>query len=121
LDDLLKRGLARLGEYEKNVVPETFAHNPHELVRLLEVFDILTNALLILHASLARKHSSKPLNFQGGDSTEEESPKDAKLIVLKQDEGQITTRELPVDFYGDLKENHERYNSEYINTEHHGG
>jgi hypothetical protein len=119
-DDLLEIGLARLGEYEKNIVPETFANNPHELVRLLEVFDILTNAQLILHASLARKHSSKPLNFLRGDNKEEESPKARKLIVLKQVESRITTRELPIDFYGNLKENYEKYNSEYINTEHHG-
>ena len=118
-DDLLKTGLARLAEYEKNVVPETFAYNPHELVRLLEVFDILTNARLILHASLARKHSSKALNFIRGDSSGEESPEDRKLIVLKQTEGKISTRELPTDFYGNLKENYEKYNSEYINTDHH--
>lgn len=119
-DDLLKTGLARLDEYEKDVVPETFAYNPHELVRLLEVFDILTNARLILHASLARKLSSKPLNFHRGDSAEEETPKGRKLIVLKHDEGQITTRKLPLDFHGNLKENYERYNSEYINTERYG-
>lgn len=119
-DDLLKTGLARLTEYEKQVVPETFAYNPHELVRLLEVFDILTNARLILYASMARKHTSRPLNFLRGDSTEEESVQDRKLIVIKQTEGKISTRDLPTDFYGNLKENYEKYNSEYINTYHHG-
>lgn len=119
-DDLLKTGLDRLGEMEKQIVPETFAYNPHELVRLLEVLDILTNARIILYASLARKHNSIPLNFFRGDNKEEESPKDRKLIVLKQMEGKISTRELPADFYGDIKENYEKYNSEYIHTEHHG-
>ena len=27
---------------KKRIVSETYAYNPHELVRLLEVFDILT-------------------------------------------------------------------------------
>lgn len=35
--ELLEVGLSRLKEYEENVVPQTFAYNPHELVRLLEV------------------------------------------------------------------------------------
>ncbi|WP_340111807.1 FAD-dependent oxidoreductase [Maribellus mangrovi] len=115
-DDLLKTGLLRLQEYEEKVVPQTFAYNPHELVRLLEVFDILTNARLILQASLARKTNSKPFCFQRGDSDQNETETDRKLIVLKQQDNKIVTRELPVDFYGDLKANYEKLNSEYIKS-----
>ncbi len=114
-NDLLKTGLLRLKEYEKNIAPKTFAYNPHELVRLLEVFDILTVAQLILSASLARKNNSKPLCFYRGDTSVQETEVDKKLIVLKQKENNLLIRELPLDFYGDLKENYEKYNSEYIN------
>lgn len=119
-DDLLKTGLLRLEEYEKNVVPNTFAYNPHELVRLLEVFDILAVAQLILYTSMARKNNSKPLCFYRGDSNLQETEVDKKLIVLKQKENNLLIRELPLDFYGDLKENYEKYNSEYINIKIYG-
>jgi len=112
-DDLLKVGLARLKEYEEKIVPQTFAYNPHELTRLLEVFDILTVSQLIIEASLARKISLKPLSFVRGDSVEDDSSKD-KLIVIRQSNGKVVTREVPVDYFGDLKENYEKHNQDYI-------
>jgi len=112
-DDLLKVGLARLKEYEEKIVPQTFAYNPHELTRLLEVFDILTVSQIIIEASLARKISMKPLSFVRGDSIEDDSSKD-KLIVIRQSEGKVVTREVPVDYFGDLKENYEKHNQDYI-------
>lgn len=112
-DDLLKVGLSRLKEYEEKIVPQTFAYNPHELTRLLEVFDILTVSQIIIEASLARKISMKPLYFKRGDSIEDESSKD-KLIVIRQSNGKAVTREVAVDYFGDLKENYEKYNQDYI-------
>ena len=113
-DELLNIGLARLQEYEKAVVPNTFAYNPHELVRLLEVFDILTVSQIILHASLARKISSKPLCFQRGDSNVTETENERNLITIRQVDNQIVLGEKPIDFFGDLKENYEKFNSEPI-------
>lgn len=113
-DDLLGIGLLRLKEYEENIVPNTFAYNPHELVRLLEVFDILTVSKLIIHASLARKTSSKSLCFNRGDNKEIDPERDRKLIVLKQTDDNIAIKELPLDYFGDLKENYERHNKEYV-------
>ncbi len=114
-DDLLETGLLRLKEYEKMAAAHTFAYNPHELVRLLEVYDILSVAQLILQASLARKTSSKALSFYRGDIDREETEEEKKLIVLCQKENEIITRNLPLNFYGDLKEQYEKFNSDYIN------
>lgn len=111
--ELLKVGLARLKEYEENVVPQTFAYNPHELVRLLEVFDILTVAQMIMEASLIRRTSSKPLCFDRGDSIEDEGMS-KKLIIIKQLDGKTEKREVPVDYFGDVKENYEKHNQDYI-------
>ncbi|SHJ07599.1 FAD-dependent oxidoreductase [Lutispora thermophila] len=112
-DDLLKVGLSRLKEYEENIIPQTFAYNPHELIRLLEVFDILTVSKIIIEASLARKISMKSLCFVRGDSIEDDSSKE-KLIVIKQYDGKVVTREVPVNYFGDLKENYEKHNQDYI-------
>ena len=90
----------------------------YELTRLLEVFDILTNAQIILHASKARKSNSKSLCFsKAGSSEEKDSEK--KLIILKNEEGEIKQRELPVDFFGNLQENYEKYNADYLKTKSH--
>jgi succinate dehydrogenase/fumarate reductase flavoprotein subunit len=114
-EDLLKTGLLKLSEYEKKIVPNTFACNPHELTRLLEVFDILTVSRIIIHASMERKHNSPSLCFYRGDSEHEETENERKLIILKQENDKVLSRELPTDFFGDLRENYEKYNSEYIN------
>lgn len=116
-DELLNIGLTRLKEYEESILPNTFAYNPHELVRLLEVFDILTVSQLIIQASLARKSSSEPLCFYRSDQESAKSEQAEKLIALRQAEDKVITRELPLDYFGDLKENYELYNSEYIRGE----
>ena len=113
-DDLLKIGLLRLQEYEKKVVPDTYAYNPHELVRLLEVFDILTVSQIILHSCLARKTSSKSLNFNRIDSNNSESEKDKKLITVKLVNDTVIFGEKSLDFFGNLKENYEKFNEDYI-------
>jgi len=111
-DDLLEVGLQQLKDFELNILPQTFAYNPHELMRLLEVYDILTVSSIILNACVLRKSSSEPLNFQkpGKPGKVDED----KLITLKRENGTIVSRELNVDFYGSLKENYEKNNKEYI-------
>lgn len=112
-DDLLNSGLKILINYEKDVVPATFAYNPHELMRLLEVFDILTVSQIIIYASLARKSSSKVLCFNRIDNELEETENDKRLITLRLAENKVVLDEKPLDFYGDLKENYEKYNRDY--------
>ena len=94
-DDLLKTRLQQLEDFELNILPRTFAYNPHELMRLLEVYDILTVSSIILNACLLRKSSSKPLNFskpgQPGNVDAD------KLITLRQANGSIISRKLKVD------------------------
>jgi succinate dehydrogenase/fumarate reductase flavoprotein subunit len=114
-DELLKIGLEQLSEYEDKIVPETFAYNPHELIRLLEVLDILTVSRIILIACLARKSSSKPLRFEKQSSSGKENEDHDKLITLKQINNMVEINKLPVDFFGDLEENYEKQNRDYIN------
>ena len=119
-DELLNIGLKALKDYEQNIIPETFAHNPHELVRLLEVFDILTVSQIILNACLARKTDCKALHFLRGDNANSDDEKNEKLIVIKQVGDRIVLRELPVDFFGDLRENYEKHNEDYTGGQSNG-
>lgn len=111
---MLKIGLEQLREYEEKAVPQTFAYNPHELIRLLEVFDILTISQMIIHASLARKKSSTPLCFRRGEAKETDAEEERKFITLRQRNGQVLIGELSLNYYGDLKDNYERFNEEYL-------
>ncbi|HYE09699.1 MAG TPA: FAD-dependent oxidoreductase [Patescibacteria group bacterium] len=113
-NELLNIGLSLLKEYEETVIPNTFAYNPHELVRLLEVFDILTVSQIILQASLARDTSSKPLCFHRGDSKEPDLDKNNQFITVKQVDNQVLISKLPLDYFGNLKENYEMSNMDYI-------
>ena len=111
---LLKEGLDLLGQFEEETVPRLSASNPHELMRVHEVLDILQVAQLVLHASLVRKASSKPLCFSRSDYPAEETENERRHIVIRQENGQILTREVPLDFFGDLKEEYEKRNQDYI-------
>jgi succinate dehydrogenase/fumarate reductase flavoprotein subunit len=113
-DDLLNIGLLRLKEFEEKIVPDTYAYNPHELMRLLEVFDILTVSQIILHSCISRKTSSKALCFERGGSNHSETEKYKKLITVKQVNNKLVIEEKPLGFFGNLKENYEKYNQDYI-------
>jgi hypothetical protein len=80
----------------------------------LEVFDILTVSQIILHSCIARKTSTKPLCFKRGDNSQIETDRDKKLITVKQVNNRVIIDEKPQDFFGDLKENYEKYNQDYI-------
>ena len=111
---LLKEGLDLLEQFEKEVVPRLCASNPHDLMRIHEVLDILTVSEIVLHASLARKSSSKPLFFRRSDYPQFDPECDRKHIVIRQEAGKVLTRDVPLDYFGDLKEEYEKRNQDYI-------
>jgi succinate dehydrogenase/fumarate reductase flavoprotein subunit len=110
-------GLDLLKNFEKEIVPSLYAANPHDLMRTHEVLDILTVAQIVLYASLARKSSSEPLCFARSDYPQMDPVQDRKHIVLHQENGQPVTREVPLDFFGDLEEEYEKRNERYIREE----
>ena len=112
-DALLKEGLDLLSSFEKEIVPRLSASNPHDLMRTHEVLDILTVAQMVLHASLARRCSVPALCFERSDAPAESSS-DAKHLVISQHEGQVSVREVPLNYFGDLQTEYESRNQDYI-------
>ncbi len=110
-DGLLKAGLQVLQEYETAIVPQCAAANPHELVRLLEVCDILTVAQIVLQSCLARKSDCDPLEFYRSDNRGETEA----LIIINHDGHSVNTEHLCCDYAGDVEANYQKYNTEYIN------
>ncbi|MBQ1312404.1 MAG: FAD-binding protein [Blautia sp.] len=112
-DELLSEGLDLLEGFSQSEAKAMYARNPHELMRVHEVLDILEVAKLVLHASLSRKSSSRPLCFQRSDHPEPDPEKDRHHIVIRQENGTVMTRDVPLDFFGDLKSEYEARNTDY--------
>ncbi len=85
-------------------------------MRTLEAVDILEVSKLILHACLMRESSSRALCFERTDFPEMDPEKDRKFITIRQENGEIIRGELPLDYYGNLKENYELHNREYMES-----
>lgn len=108
-DELLLSGVEQLERYLQEVVPNTAAANPHELVRLLEVYNILTVSQLILQACLVRSGSCENLEFYRSDDDGQFQP----FLVIRHDGEKTLVREVPLDYAGDLKANYEKNNVDY--------
>lgn len=100
-------------EIEQNGVPKLYALDPHKLMRSLEDLSILTFSQIIIRGSLARKASSRFLNFHRIDYPELDPPEWKKFITLKLEDGKVKIGDLPLAYWGNLKENYEAHNKDY--------
>lgn len=108
-EESLKIGLKWLEELKEQEVAKVYARNPHELGRALESLSLITLAKMVMHASLARKASSAWLNFRRSDYPEMDPPEWHKWITTKLDEDKVKIGELPINYWGPLKENYEAH------------
>lgn len=112
-EKLLNLGLDALKDIEENFVPKLYALDPHKLLRSLEDLSILTYGQIIINASLARKASSRFLDFHRIDYPELDPPEWNKFITVKMENGKVKVGELPLNYAGNLKENYEARNTDY--------
>jgi succinate dehydrogenase/fumarate reductase flavoprotein subunit len=110
---LFNMGLDTLQEIEQVFVPLLYALDPHKLMRSIEDLSMLAHAQMVLHASLARRASSRPLNFYRIDYPEVDPPGWSKFVTIKLENGQVKTGELPLRYWGDMKANYEAHNRDY--------
>jgi succinate dehydrogenase/fumarate reductase flavoprotein subunit len=110
---LLNMGLDSLKEIEEQFVPRLYALDPHKLMRSIEDLSMLAHAQMVLHASLARKASSRLLNFFRIDYPEIDPPEWSKFVTIKLENGKVKTGELPLRYWGDMKANYEAHNRDY--------
>jgi len=112
--ELLESGLVALDDLEENEASGLCAGDPHELMRSLEVLNILTNARLVLHSSLVRRASSKHLHFHRLDHPDVDPPDWYRFITIRTVDGEVVTGEQAIDYYGSLEENYESNNRSYL-------
>jgi major membrane immunogen (membrane-anchored lipoprotein) len=62
---------------------------------------------------LARKASSRVLNFYRIDYPQIDPPEWNKFVTVKLQNNKVKAGSLPLDFWGDLKKNYEAHNKDY--------
>lgn len=113
-DMLLTQGLDLLNSYEQDIVPQLSCKNPHELMRSHEVLDILDVARMIINACLLRRADSESLCFERSDNDSSKADEEDCFITIYQEDGQIKSRKVPKNYYGDVKTGYEAHNQDYI-------
>ena len=109
-EELMNIGLRSLREIRDAEAATLCARNPHELMRALEVLDILTCAEIILHSSLSRKASSAWFGFERLDCPQRDPPEWLKWVTVRLEQNQVTVGDRPLDYYNPLRENYETHN-----------
>ncbi len=112
-EKLLTMGLDSLNEIQDRWVPDLYASDPHKLLRTMEDLSILNYAQAIVQSSLARKASSKHLNFQRIDYPQLDPPEWNKFTTIKLENNKPISGERPLRYWGDLKQNYEFHNRDY--------
>ena len=95
----LKLGLRLLCEIKETELAGAFASNPHELGRLMECSSLIDFGEAMMSASLARKASNSTLDFHRLDYPEMDPQEWDKLLPIRQLNGTVSTRELPLDYF----------------------
>jgi succinate dehydrogenase/fumarate reductase flavoprotein subunit len=95
----LTRGLSLLKELKENEGATAYAANPHELGRTLECFSLITVGEMVMQASLLRKCSTAYLDFYRLDYPQMDPPEWEKHLPMRQEDGRVKARELPLDFH----------------------
>ncbi len=103
---LLKLGLKWFEEIEDGEAASAFARNPHELIRALEVFTIITNGQMIMEGCRARKAGNSALGFVRSDYPVVDHPDWQKWVTIRLDQGKVKTGDMPLDFHGDVEKNY---------------
>jgi succinate dehydrogenase/fumarate reductase flavoprotein subunit len=114
-EETLKLGLRWIDDIRQTEAAETSARNPHELVRTLECLTRLTTSEMILHASLARRASSVPLDFKRLDFPDVDPEQWNKFVITRLDGGEVKVGELPFKYWlkapysSSYRENYDRH------------
>lgn len=113
--ELLELARTWLQDLQLREAPRVAATNPHQLMRVHEVHDILTCARMIVTACEARKASSAYLHFERLDYPQLDPPEWHKWLVIRQrgDEGTALS-DRPIAFWGDFERHYRPRHAENL-------
>lgn len=102
-DELLRLAQIWLDDLERNEAPRVGASDPHQLMRVLEVQDILTCSQMIVAACQARKASSAYLHFNRLDYPTLDPADWHKWVVIRRRGDGVEVGDRPIAFWGDFE------------------
>jgi succinate dehydrogenase/fumarate reductase flavoprotein subunit len=105
-EELLSLAERWLSDLEANEAPRVGADNPHQLMRVLEVHDILTCSQMIVAACRARKDSSTHLHFKRLDYPRLDAPDWHKWVVIRRHGDGTAVSDRPIAFWGEYEANY---------------
>lgn len=103
-EEMMRLGAEWLHDLEAREAPRLAADNPHKLMRALEVLNVLATSQMIVHASRARKASSRFLFFARLDFPAVDPPEWRKWVTIRLAGDGVVAGELPIDYWGPLAE-----------------
>ncbi len=95
----LKAGLNWLNSIRKSEAASVSVRNPHELVRSLECLSRITVGEMVMQACLARKASSRFLDFKRLDYPTVDPPEWNKFVTIRLQDGEVEAGELPFNYW----------------------
>jgi len=98
-EETLNMGLRWLNSVRESEASTAYARNPHELGRTLECLTHITVGEIVMHASLARKASSMPLEFKRLDYPEMDPTEWNKHVTIRLEKGDVKVGELPFNYW----------------------
>ena len=98
-EETLKMGLWWFNSIRESEAERTYVRNPHELARFLECMVRLTVGEIIMHASLARKASSRFLGFKRLDYPRMDPHEWKKFVTIRLENGKVKEGELPFEYW----------------------
>ncbi|MBI3376565.1 MAG: FAD-dependent oxidoreductase [Betaproteobacteria bacterium] len=104
--ELLSLAKTWLDDLQANEVPRVSAGDPHQLMRVLEVHDIVTCAQMIVSACEARKASSAYLHFNRRDYPQMDPAEWHKWLVIRKQGEDVAVSDRPIAFWGDFESNY---------------
>jgi succinate dehydrogenase/fumarate reductase flavoprotein subunit len=108
-EESLRIGNKWLTEVNESEVKKLRARTPHELMHTLEASNILIISQMIIHASMARKASSRSLGFTRSDYPLVDPPEWHKFVTIKLEQDQVKVGELPINYGAPLADNYAKY------------
>ena len=108
-EESLRIGNKWLADVNDSEVKHLRARTPHELMHSLEASNILVVGQMIMHASMARKASSRFLGFTRSDYPSVDPPDWHKFVTIKLEQDQVKVGDLPITYGGPLVDNYVKY------------
>jgi succinate dehydrogenase/fumarate reductase flavoprotein subunit len=107
--ELMHIGMTALQEIQAGEASNLMARNPHELMRALEVLDILTVSEMIVTACQSRKASNGWIFFERMDYPADDPAEWRKWITIKLANQRVQIDALPLNYYEPLQANYDAH------------